>query len=134
MLYTIVKRIHFCYGHRLLDYQGKCAHPHGHNGTIEVELAKETLDSKGMVIDFSEVKKEIKAYIDTHLDHRMLLRKDDPLIKAIQDLGESPYLMEKNPTAENIAQLIFENVKKFNFPIKAIRLWETHDSYAEYRP
>ena len=50
-MYEIVKRIHFCYGHRLLDYQGKCAHPHGHNGVIEVKLASTTLDKKGMVLD-----------------------------------------------------------------------------------
>ena len=133
-MYEIVKRIHFCYGHRLLDYQGKGAHPHGHNGVIEVKLASTTLDKKGMVVDFTEIKNTVKKYIEECLDHRMLLRKDDVLVDLLRGVGEDPFLMEDNPTAENIAKLIFENVKQFGFPIISIRLWETHDSYAEYSP
>ena len=53
MIYTIVKAIDFCYGHRLLNYEGKCRHLHGHNGLLEVELYSKTLDSKGMVMDLS---------------------------------------------------------------------------------
>jgi 6-pyruvoyltetrahydropterin/6-carboxytetrahydropterin synthase len=133
-MYKLVKQIHFCYGHRLLDYQGKCAHPHGHNGIVEVKLASSTLDQKGMVVDFSEIKKTIKRYIEDQLDHRMLLRKDDVLVDVLREVGEDPLLMEDNPTAENIAKLIFEHVKQFGFPIISIGLWETHDSYAEYSP
>jgi len=50
-MHTIVKRLTFCYGHRLMDYGGKCRHPHGHNGTLEIELAGDTLDSRGMLVD-----------------------------------------------------------------------------------
>ncbi|MBI3326298.1 MAG: 6-carboxytetrahydropterin synthase, partial [Nitrospinae bacterium] len=38
-MYKITKELHFCYGHRLMDYQGQCAHPHGHNGKIEIRLS-----------------------------------------------------------------------------------------------
>ena len=44
-MYQVVKEIHFCYGHRLMNYDGKCAHPHGHNGKIEIELAAPKLDA-----------------------------------------------------------------------------------------
>jgi 6-pyruvoyltetrahydropterin/6-carboxytetrahydropterin synthase len=132
-MHTIVKRLHFCYGHRLLDYNGKCARPHGHNGVVEVELWSATLDERGMIFDFTDVKTQLGDFIDTQLDHRMLLRKDDPLVPALQQLGEEPYLMNENPTAENISKLIYSAAHSRELPVVAVRLWETHDSFAEYR-
>ncbi len=133
MKHIIVKQIHFCYGHRLMDYNGKCSHPHGHNGTVEVELCSDTLDALGMVCDFTEVKKVVKGFIDEKIDHRMLLRHDDPLIPLLRSINEEPYIMQNNPTAENIAQMIFEEVKKTALPVIAIRVWETLHAYGEYR-
>ncbi|MDP2600705.1 MAG: 6-carboxytetrahydropterin synthase, partial [Deltaproteobacteria bacterium] len=46
-MYTVTKTIHFCYGHRLLNYNGKCRHLHGHNARVEIDVAAETLDSLG---------------------------------------------------------------------------------------
>ena len=37
-MYSVTKRIDFCYGHRLLDYDGICKHPHGHNAVAEIEV------------------------------------------------------------------------------------------------
>ena len=37
-MYSVTKRIDFCYGHRLLDYDGVCKHPHGHNAVAEIEV------------------------------------------------------------------------------------------------
>lgn len=132
-MHTIVKRLTFCYGHRLMDYGGKCRHPHGHNGLLEIELAGDVLDSRGMLVDFGEVKSRLLKFIDEELDHRMLLRQDDPLVKALSDLGETPFVMSENPTAENIAKLVFKEGKSQSLPIVAVRLWETHDAFAEYR-
>ena len=131
--HTIVKRLHFCYGHRLLDYDGKCAFAHGHNGILEIELSSSGLDHRGMVYDFGDVKKEVSRFIDGQLDHRMLLREDDPLVEALRGVGESPYVMKSNPTAENIAKLIFHEARARRLPVTAVRLWETHDAFAEYR-
>lgn len=133
MVHRIVKTIHFCYGHRLLEYQGRCAHPHGHNGTLEVELAATELDRSGMVFDFSEVKRQLTEYIDAKLDHRMLLRHDDPLVAALHAIGEPVFVMDENPTAENIAKLIYSIARQKGLPVTAVRLWETHDAFAEYR-
>ena len=132
-MHSIVKKIHFCYGHRLMDYDGKCAHPHGHNGVVEVELTSEVLDGRGMVYDFTDVKKHLRGFIDQQLDHRMLLRGDDPLVSVLQKVGEPPFIMQDNPTAENIAKLIFQEAKARSMPIVAVRLWETPDAFAEYR-
>ncbi len=132
-MHNVVKQLHFCYGHRLMEYDGKCSHPHGHNGVIEVELQSEALDGKGMVVDFTEVKRRIMAFIENELDHRMLLRKDDPLVPLLTRIGEAPYVMSGNPTAENIARLVYERTKEEGLPVVAVRLWETHDAFAEYR-
>jgi 6-pyruvoyltetrahydropterin/6-carboxytetrahydropterin synthase len=132
-MYTLVKKIDFCYGHRLLEYEGRCAQAHGHNATLEVELCSEHLDQHGMVLDFGEIEAKIARFVDSELDHKMLLRKDDPLVGALRELGETPFLMEDNPTAENIAKLILESSRAEGLPVVAVRVWETRGSMAEYR-
>ena len=86
-----------------------------------------------MVMDFGDVEDLLSAFIDKELDHQMLLRGDDPLVEALTGAGEPPFLMDDNPTAENIARLIFEEAEKLNLPVVSVRLWETPDAYAEYR-
>ena len=132
-MYSVVKRIEFCYGHRLLDYQGKCAHPHGHNGLVEIEVTAEALDPAGMVIDFGVIADKVAAFVEQALDHKMLLRKDDPLVEVLHRLGEPTYIMEVNPTAENLARLIFDVASAKGLAVSAVRFWETPQSFAEYR-
>ena len=76
-MFRVTKQIDFCYGHRLLNYDGKCRHLHGHNGRVEVHIEAGKLDARGMVQDFSEIKEAVKNWIDDTLDHRMLLHKDE---------------------------------------------------------
>jgi 6-pyruvoyltetrahydropterin/6-carboxytetrahydropterin synthase len=133
-MHFVVKRLHFCYGHRLLEYEGKCAHPHGHNAVVDIELAADHLDKIGMVRDFSDISEIIGGFIEENIDHKMLLRRDDPITKLLLDLGEPVYIMDRNPTAENIAEMIFHYAREQGLPVSAIRLWETKDAYAEYRP
>jgi len=132
-MFTIVKKLSFCYGHRLMDYEGPCAHPHGHNAVAEIELRSESLNRAGMVVDFGEVAETLSTFIDQGLDHRMLLRRDDPLVEALTGAGESPFIMDVNPTAENIARLIFDEASRLKLPVVSVRVWETPDAYAEYR-
>jgi len=132
-MYRVIKKLDFCYGHRLLDYEGKCAHPHGHNGIVEIEFTRESLDSRGMVIDFVDIKKEVKQFLDEELDHKMLLRTDDPLIPILREMQEPVFEMKVNPTAENIAKVIFDYTLDKGLPVTAVRLWETPSSFAEVR-
>ena len=83
-MYLVTKRIEFCYGHRLLDYDGICKHPHGHNAVAEIEVRTDALDSRNMVADFSDIKRIVKGWIDRELDHKMILRHDDPLVAPLQ--------------------------------------------------
>ena len=132
-MYRVTRDIYFCYGHRLMNYNGKCQHPHGHNGKAQIELESQSLDERGMVFDFGDIKAVIQKWIDDNLDHRMLLRRDDPMVKFLKDSGEPFYLMDENPTAEAIAKLIFDQSVKSGFPVAEVRLWETEQSHATYR-
>lgn len=132
-MFKVTKHIEFCYGHRLLNYDGKCRHLHGHNGRVEVDIQTDKLDARGMVHDFSDIKEAIKNWIDETLDHRMLLHKDDPILPILKQRGELFYTMDENPTAENIARLIFNHARKTGLPVVEVRLWETPTSYATYR-
>ena len=131
--HSVTKIIDFAYGHRLINYDGKCRFLHGHNGILEVDIASDDLDDCGMVVDFGDVKDVVKGWVDANLDHRMILCRDDPMAEALADLGEPVYLMDDNPTAENIAQHIFAMAREMGLNIVEARLWETPSSYATYR-
>jgi 6-pyruvoyltetrahydropterin/6-carboxytetrahydropterin synthase len=131
-MYSVTKRIEFCYGHRLLDYEGICRHPHGHNAVAEIEVRTDRLDKRNMVCDFSDIKRIVKGWIDRELDHKMLLRHDDPLVGPLGQLGEPMYLLDSNPTVERIARLIFEYASAQGLPVVRVKVWETPTSFAEY--
>jgi 6-pyruvoyltetrahydropterin/6-carboxytetrahydropterin synthase len=131
-MYSVTKRIEFCYGHRLLDYQGVCRHPHGHNGVAEIEVRTGALDHRNMVVDFSDLKRVVKEWVDRELDHKMILRHDDPLVASLRALGEPIYVVDSNPTAERIARLIYEVSREHGLPVSRVTLWETPSSWATY--
>jgi 6-pyruvoyltetrahydropterin/6-carboxytetrahydropterin synthase len=133
-MYLVTKRIEFCYGHRLLDYDGVCKHPHGHNAVAEIDVRTDQLDRRNMVADFSDIKRLVKGWIDRELDHKMILRQDDPLVEPLKQLGEPMYLLESNPTVERIARLIFDQTRGLGFQVVAVRVWETPSSFAQYAP
>jgi 6-pyruvoyltetrahydropterin/6-carboxytetrahydropterin synthase len=131
--FRVTREIDFCYGHRLLDYDGKCRYLHGHNGTAIITLEAEALDHRGMVLDFSDIKRVVAGWIDEHLDHRMILQRRDPVVEMLQKMGEPLFLLDVNPTAENIAKLIFDFTRERGFPIVECQLWETPRCVASYR-
>lgn len=85
-----------------------------------------------MVIDFSEIKQVVAGWIDDELDHRMILHRKDPVVEILQEMDEPLYLLDENPTAENIAKLIYQFTRDHGFPIVEARLWETPRCYATY--
>src|SRR5260370_21547420 len=102
---------------------------------LEGESGGETLGPRGMLYDLGDVKRRLMEFIDTRLDHKMLLRKGDPLIAALAGVGEGEFIyeMDVNPTAENIAKLICLEGRNRRLPLVAVRLCEAPTSYAEYR-
>ena len=85
-----------------------------------------------MVADFGDIKDVVKEWVDTNMDHQMILSKDDPILKLLLDLNEPVYVMDENPTAENIAKRIHEEAQNAGLDIMETRLWETPSSYASY--
>lgn len=132
-MYRVAREISFCYGHRLLNYAGKCRHLHGHNGLAIIHLEAPGLDDKGMLVDFGEIKATVQRWIDENLDHNMLLCKDDPILPLLRERGERVFVMDDNPTAENIARLIFEHALVAGLPVVEVVLWETDNCHAAYR-
>ena len=130
--HSVTRRIHFCYGHRLLGHRGKCRHLHGHNGVLEVTLRRTGLDRMGMVMDFERIKSAVEDWVKAELDHRMLLNRRDPLAEALRALGEPVVTLSGNPTAENIARLVHARARSRKLPVLWVRLWESRDSVAQY--
>jgi 6-pyruvoyltetrahydropterin/6-carboxytetrahydropterin synthase len=131
-MYSVTKKIEFCYGHRLLEYDGICKHPHGHNAIAEIEVRTGVLDNRNMVCDFSDIKRVVKGWIDTNIDHQMILRRDDPLVEPLQRLGEPIFLVDANPTVEHIAKIIYDAAAGQGFPVVRVTVWETPSSFATF--
>lgn len=111
---TIGKFFRFAGAHFLPTHPRLCQHWHGHEWRMEVQIMKRIHKDTGMVMDFSDLKKEVKACIVDKLDHNVL---NDFMV---------------NPTAENALvwcweRLMFDGLVK---GIKQITLWESEDSWA----
>jgi 6-pyruvoyltetrahydropterin/6-carboxytetrahydropterin synthase len=132
-MHRVAREIQFCYGHRLLNYDGKCRHLHGHNGKAIITLEAEQLDAQGMVVDFARLKRIVGGWIDEALDHKMLLHRDDPVLGYLRAQGEPVFVMDVNPTAENVARLIYDYAAERGFPVVEVQLWETDACQASYR-
>lgn len=131
-MFQVTREIAFCYGHRLVDYNGKCRHLHGHNARAVITLEGSALDRSGMLVDFGEIKAKVQVWIDENLDHNMLLCRSDPLLPVLLDRGERVFVMDDNPTAENIARLIYERAAHAGLPVVKVVLWETEHCYSTY--
>lgn len=120
-MYELMVHTHFSSAHSLRGYQGECETLHGHNWKIGVALAAETLDNLGMVIDFKIFKQKLHQIIQK-LDHK--------------HLNDIPPFDVLNPSSENIAFYLFQELKKLLAPERVIvvkvTVWESDDSSASY--
>src|SRR3989338_3700735 len=99
-MFRVGREINFSYGHRLMDYDGKCAHLHGHNGRVLIEISSEKLNHQGMVMDFYKIRETIGVWIQEPLDHRTILWDKDPLAEPLQKAGEPVVLFKENPNPQ----------------------------------
>ena len=90
------------------------------------------LDNRNMVCDFSDIKRVVKGWIDCDLDHKMILRHDDPLVKPLQELGRAdvPGGQQSDRRAHRQGDLRLREGQ--GLPVVAVRVWETPTSFASY--
>ncbi len=86
-MFRVTREIDFCYGHRLLDYDGDGRFLHGHNGRAIITLEAPELDARGMLVDFTDIKRQVQVWIDENLDHNLLLCRADPILPVLQARG-----------------------------------------------
>jgi 6-pyruvoyltetrahydropterin/6-carboxytetrahydropterin synthase len=92
--WRLAVRSDFSAAHALRHYQGKCESPHGHNFLVEAVVEGDSLTpDTELLLDFSLLKKDLKAVLDT-LDHK--------------DLNVTPPFDRINPSSENLARHIFK--------------------------
>ena len=112
MSLTIMRRVKFCAGHRLHHHGGKCEFFHGHNYVADFYVTAQETDDVGRVIDFADLKRLFKGWLDEHWDHGFILNEaDENGIQAIKQVEPSKYyVLPNNPTAENMAQYLLTEV------------------------
>lgn len=132
-MHKIKKTFHLAYGHRLLAYKGKCSNLHGHNAVVEITLKSAKLDQQQMVMDFTELGEKLKAWLDEHLDHKLILAEADPLAPVLKAQGQACFLTAASPTAEALAQLIFRAARALKLPVHEVAFWETPTAAASYK-
>jgi 6-pyruvoyltetrahydropterin/6-carboxytetrahydropterin synthase len=118
-MYQVHVRRHFDAAHALCGYQGKCENLHGHRYEVVVSLKRQELDEVGMAFDFTLLKQELDAILE-RFDHH--------------NLNETPPFDCLNPSAENIARTIYEELKA-RLPqsgMSYVEAWESPDAWATY--
>ena len=136
-MYKLKTAATFDSAHFLSGYNGKCANIHGHTWTIEVEVGANSLitagEKRGMVIDFSDLKKSVKALADRY-DHTLIYEQGslrESTLNALREEGFSLTELPVRPTAENFAKLFYEALSK-ELPVCSVTVYETPQNCATY--
>ncbi len=137
---TCSRKIHFCYGHRVMNHESKCATLHGHNGNLWIHARPlQGLDEIGRVVDFSVLKEKIGSWVDEHWDHTTILFKDDvDTCKLVEQAPgfKKPFILPTNPTAENMANYLLREIcpkllTEYKIEVFKVTLYETENCFAE---
>ena len=121
MKLEVYREVQFSSAHRLRNYHGKCENLHGHNWRVRLFVTRNDLDETGFVMDFKVLDAVLKDIMEL-LDHK--------------DLNSLKEFETVNPTAENIALLVFRMAeKKISEIDKEVRVskvcvWESDKSCA----
>ena len=101
----------FSMGHRVYGHESKCAHLHGHNYRVHFSIEADDLDTVGRVLDFSVIKDLLCEWLEEHWDHKFLIFREDPWAEQLAKIDpEGTVVVDFNPTAENMAAYLLEEV------------------------
>ncbi|MEE1114813.1 MAG: 6-carboxytetrahydropterin synthase QueD [Eubacterium sp.] len=137
-MYYLKTEASFDAAHFLADYEGKCRNIHGHRWRVVVEIQSETLradaQNRGMVVDFGDLKKALKALCDS-LDHSLIIETGSLKAKTLEALREENFAINEldfRPTAENFAHYVFDKLGAEGYPIHRVEVYETPNNCAIY--
>ncbi len=121
-MFDVFIKTHFSAGHHLRNYPGNCERPHGHNWNVTVTVRATKLDELGMGIDFRTVKTAVNKVME-ELDHC--------------DLNNLPAFLDQNPSSENLALYIFQQLKpelsSERYQLYSVMVGETENTGVTYR-
>ena len=144
MSVIVTQRIEWDMGHRLGDgYTSKCRHAHGHRYVAELSFVAPALDEFGMVLDFDDIKRLAKVWIDEHIDHAFLVyERDTRLLDFLRAEQNRHHVVDFNTTVENIAGWLGtelqatidadDAVKPRGVQLTRVRVYETPNGWAEW--
>jgi 6-pyruvoyltetrahydropterin/6-carboxytetrahydropterin synthase len=141
MRYAVTKRVEWDAAHRVPLHESKCRALHGHRYAAEITVSSNVLDDAGRVVDFGWVGTHMRTFVDAFFDHTVILFQEDPLaadILRLQDSTDSDrkvYLMERPPTAENIAAELYRIADRrlsHLGRVDRVRVYETPTCWADY--
>lgn len=139
----LTKEFYFESGHALYGYDGKCKNIHGHSYKLAVTVLGKPIAETGhvklgMVIDFGDLKKIVKAEIVDVFDHATIFNNNTPhkeLAKTLSDKGQRVILVDYQPTSEMMLLDFAERIKARlpnEVTLHSLKLHETGTSYAEW--
>ena len=124
--------------HFLKGYEGKCSNIHGHRWRVVVEIEGEKLSeeaqTRGMLVDFSDLKKAIKGLCD-NFDHTFIYEEGslkDATVKALQEEDFRMNVVSFRPTAENFAKFFYDKLATSGFDVHRVEVYETSNNCACY--
>ena len=134
---TVTKTVKFDAAHILTNHQGLCKNLHGHTYRVDISVAREDDDRCDMVIDFKDLKSIANAVICDRFDHAFLYNTQSPgeceIAAVVEKHGMRTVALPFRSTAENLARLFYRELKERINELFAVKVWETSDSWAEYR-
>jgi 6-pyruvoyltetrahydropterin/6-carboxytetrahydropterin synthase len=132
-MFILKNEIQFDMAHYLRDYEGKCASIHGHRYRLIAKVSSEELHAhgqfRGMVDDFSNVKKVLKVVKD-FFDHKFLLEDHEDSRKMAEQLVAMNHAFDivfvpYRTTAEEMARHIYGMLKEKGLNVCEVELFET---------
>jgi 6-pyruvoyltetrahydropterin/6-carboxytetrahydropterin synthase len=137
-MYTLKTEESFDSAHFLSGYSGKCSNIHGHRWRVIIEVSSDSLaqdgQTRGMIVDFSELKDELKAVCDT-LDHKLIYEKGtlrQATVTALKDEGFAMVEVDFRPTAESFALYFYNCFKQKGYTVRQATVYETPNNCASY--
>ena len=134
---TVVKSVKFDAAHILTNHSGLCRNLHGHTYRVEVGVTQPPGSDADMVIDFKDLKRVCEETILARFDHAFIYdgtsAAESEIAAVVEKHGMRAARLEFRSTAENLARHFFAELEPRVPGLSAVRVWETPDSYAEYR-